>query len=73
MDLMRNAVANVSVGWWAVDLAGKLTDVGVFLCWSLFLTPCVYQRNEQSTNWNVPPPLDAVLVEIARLAEDAQV
>ena len=30
MDLVRNAVANVSAGWWAVDLAGKLTDVILF-------------------------------------------
>jgi hypothetical protein len=73
MDLMRNAVANVSAGWWAVDLAGKLTDGGFFfLRWSLFLSPRVYRRKEQQTDWNVPPPLDAVLVEIARLADEKQ-
>jgi len=32
MDLVRNAVTNVSAGWWAVDLAGKLTDVIFFFC-----------------------------------------
>ena len=41
-----------------------------FLHWSFFLSPRVYQRKEQQTNWNVPPPLDAVLVEIARLANE---
>jgi hypothetical protein len=30
MGIMRNAVANVSAGWWAMDLAGKLTDVILF-------------------------------------------
>ena len=43
MDLVRNAVANVSAGWWAVDLAGKLTDVIFFFFLSRstlsFVTP----------------------------------
>ena len=42
MDLVRNAVANVSAGWWAVDLAGKLTDVIFFFLFrvrSLFFVP----------------------------------
>jgi hypothetical protein len=30
MGIMRNAVANLSAGWWAMDLAGKLTDVIFF-------------------------------------------
>ena len=78
MDLVRNAVANVSAGWWAVDLAGKLTDV-IFFFFSiprsfsfLLSPPRAYQRKEQQTNWNVPPPLHAVLVEIARLADEKQ-
>ena len=79
MDLVRNAVANVSAGWWAVDLAGKLTDVILFFFYRVrlvfFLCPARprnYQRKEQQTNWNVPPPLHAVLVEIARLADEKQ-
>ena len=77
MDLVRNAVANVSAGWWAVDLAGKLTDVIFFFFFvafdSFLLSPLVLdQRKEQQTNWNVPPPLHAVLVEIARLADEKQ-
>jgi hypothetical protein len=34
MGVMRNAVANVSAGWWAVDLEGKLTDVILFFFFS---------------------------------------
>jgi hypothetical protein len=36
------------------------------------LTSCIYQRNEQSMNWNVLPPLDAVWVKIACLADEKQ-
>jgi hypothetical protein len=36
MDLMHNAIANVSVGWWAVDLTEKLTDGGGFVLVPLF-------------------------------------
>jgi hypothetical protein len=60
-----------------MDLAGKLTDVILFFFLRVRLVfflsrPRNYQRKEQQTNWNVPPPLHAVLVEIARLADEKQ-
>ena len=41
---------------------------------SFFCPPCalLYQRKERQMNWNVLLPLHAVLVEIARLADEKQ-
>jgi hypothetical protein len=43
MDLMQNAVVNVSVGWCAVDLAGKLTD-GFFVLVLFSVPSCISEE-----------------------------